>query len=267
VATLSLRFIGISCFVDGRETDPFVKRAVLLNDAHAQHRGDSPHIPYIEVEQQDLADDLEIRPSADPYVRGTRTYVRFNLDGERISLLNATQGDGRLTIIPTYFERIPAMTVVCPDCPPTPRSDIFDEKPPRDLVAGYFDIRSGFLSSGPVEDEATRFEDGTNWPPRRLARWAQLDLTYAGNRAEILLESFDGRRSRIIPVKRDTALVTIGNLKEEDILETTLKTDPDQLGHFSMYYDLGETSALPKTRPIPTLTKSALRGCSPSNWP
>jgi hypothetical protein len=263
---LSLRFIGISCFVDGREKDPFAKRLILPNDMHAEHRGDGAHIPYIEVDLEDLAPNVALEPSK-TFTRGTRTYRRFDLDGERISVTNANRGDGRLTVVPTFEERVPSMILVCPDCPPTPRPECFESAPPRDLVAAYFDIRTGFLSSGPIEDEQTRFDEGSNWPPRRLARWVQLDLAYHGTHAEILLESFDGKSSRVIPVKRDAALVTIGNMKEEDIEERVLVADPDRLGHFDMYYDLGDSRQLPKKRPRPTIQKGALRGCAPSNWP
>ncbi len=213
-----------------------------------------------------VAPTANVTPSA-TFTRGTRTFHRFDLDGERISIRNASQGNGRLVVIPTFAERVPSMTLVCPDCPPFPRKECFAAAPPRDLVAAYFDIRSGFLNSGPVEEEATRFEEGSNWPPRRLARWAQLDLEYHGTEAEILIEAFDGSGSRVIPLKRETSSITIGNQREVDIEERPLASDAEGVGHFEMYYDLGDSRQLPKLRPRPTTDKGALRGCAPSNWP
>jgi hypothetical protein len=263
---LSVRFIGISCFVDGRESDTFVKRLILPTDTHGMHRGDGPHIPYVEVDIEDLAPGAEIKQSK-TYTRGSRTYNRYHLDAERVSIRNASQGNGRLVVIPTFEERVPSMTLVCPDCPPTPRPECFEKAPPSDVVTAYFDVRSGYLSSGPVEEEETRFEQGSNWPVRRLAQWAQLDLAYHGGRAEILLERFDGSGTRVIPLKRDASLITVGNQREEDIEQTALKATEARVGHFSMYYDLGDALLLPKKRPQPTLGMGGVRGCAPSAWP
>lgn len=266
MSTLAIRFIGIICFVDGREGDSFVKRVLLPNDQHAEHRGGPAHIPYIEVDLEDLGRDSKIEPSK-VYTRGGRTFHRYDVDGERISIKNAGQGNGRLVVLPPFSERIPSMTLVCPDCPPNPKSECFAPAPPRDLAVAYFDIRTGFLTSGPVEEEETRFEEGSNWPTRRLARWAQLDMSFQGESAEILLEQFDGSGRRTIPLKRSAYMVTIGNQMEDDIEERTLKTNNEQEGHFSMYYDLGDAKLLPKKRPRPTVAKTALRGCAPMNWP
>lgn len=263
---LSVRFLGIICFVDGRETDSFVKRVVIPPDMHASHRGGGPHIAYLEVDIEDVVRGAEVKPSK-TYTRDTRTFHRFDLNGERVSIRNASQGNGRLTVVPTFEERVPAMTLVCPDCPPSPRPECFETAPPADVVTAYFDIRSGYLSSGPVEEEETRFEQGSNWPVRRLAQWAQLDLAYHGGRAEILIERFDGSGARVIPLQRDAAVITMGNLLEEDIEQPVRKEREERLGHFSMYYDLGDARLLPKKRPQPTLGKGALRGCAPTNWP
>src|SRR5215212_7323083 len=127
---ISMRFIGIICFADGREKDSFVKRVILPTDMHAEHRGDGPHIPYVEVEMDDLASETALTPSK-TFIRGGRTYHRFDLHGERVAIRNAGQGNGRLMVIPTFDERVPSMTLVCPDCPPNPKPECFEASPPH----------------------------------------------------------------------------------------------------------------------------------------
>lgn len=267
MSVITLRFIGICCVVEGREKDQFVKRAILPADRHGAHRNDGPHIPYVEIEASDLPKDEAVNASK-TFTRGahplTRTYHRFDLAGERVSIRNAGQGNGRLIEIPTFGERVPRMTLVCPDCPPNPRAECFDPAPPRDLVAAYFDMRSGYLSAGPVENDVTTFEEGSKWPPRRLAQWAQLDVTFQGDHAEVLIEKFDGSSSRTIPLARDAAVVTFGNQLEVDIEETSAKST-DRSAHFDMYYDIGQD--LPAIRPKPSKSKGGLRACAPITWP
>ena len=263
---ITLRFVGTCCFVDGREMDPFVKRAILPTDLRGADHKDGPHIPYVEIEADDLGKGSTVKASK-TFTRGersaARSFLRFHLDGEQISIRNAGQGNGRLVVIPTFDERVPRMTLVCPECPPNPRPECFVAAPPRDLVAAYFDIRSGYLSAGPIEEEETRFEQGSNWPARRLARWAELDVAFQGDHAEILIEKFDRSGSRTIPLKRGASVVTVGNQMEIDIEENG--SSYDRSGHFDMYYDLGV--GLPDKRPRPAVAKTAIRNCAPANWP
>jgi hypothetical protein len=265
MAMITVMFKGMCCFADGRATDVFAKRVILPRDREFDLHGDEPHVPYVEIEADDLLSADVVEPSKS-YKRGDgvleRTYYRFDLDGERVSIRNAAQGTG-LVVVPTFDERVPKMTMVCPDCPPNPRPECFLPAPPPELVAAYFDIRSGFLNAGPVEAAETVFDEGTQWAPRRLAQWAQLDLSVHGERAEILIEKFDGSGSRTIPLKPFAAAITIGNGREEDIEERATSTNRRE--HFDMYYDLA--AELPTKRPRPMVPKSALRACAPTQWP
>lgn len=266
MSMLTLHFSGMCCFVDGRQNDRFAKRVVLPRDTHFAEFKDAPHVPYVEVDADDLQQGANVRPTK-TYARAdgplTRRFHRFNLDGERVSVRNAARGNGMLVVVPTFDERVPRMTLVCPDCPPNPSEECFSSKPPSDLIAAYFDIRTGYLNAGVLEPGETAFDDGSQWPARRLARWAQLDLAIHGDRAEIVIEKFDGSAKRVIPLKRGAGVVTIGNGREEDIEETS--TGSNRREHFDMYYDLG--ADLPSKRPRPTTPKSAIRGCAPAQWP
>lgn len=263
----TVRFAGICCFIDGRERDTFVKRAILPADRHPSHHHHEPHIPYVEIETRDLMRGAKIAPSKE-FVRGerdlARSFYRFDLVGERVSVHNAGQGNGRLVVVPTFSERVPSMTLVCPGCPPNPSEDCFSATPPPDLVAAYFDLRTGFLNAGPLDPEETRFDTGSNWPTRKLTRWAQLDLEYHGDHAEILLEKFDGSSSRTIPLNSEAGTITIGNQVETDIEETSMR-GTDRRAHFEMYYGLA--SELPTSRPAPCNPAGILHGCAPLNWP
>lgn len=265
MAMLTLHFSGMCCFVDGRETDPFAKRVILPRDLHFAKYKDAPHVPYLEIDADDLPRGANVRPTK-TYARSdgpsTRSFHRFNLDGERVWIRNAAQGNG-LVVVPTFEERVPRMTLVCPDCPPNPRADCFSATPPAGLIAAYFDIRSGYLNAGQLEPGETTFDEGSQWPPRRLARWGRLDLPIHGNRAEIVIEKIDGSATRLISLKQHASVVTIGNGREQDIDETS--SGSNRREHFDMYYDLGD--GLPQRRPRPTTPKSAIRGCAPAQWP
>jgi hypothetical protein len=272
MGVITVRFMGICCFVAGREGDRFAKRAVLPADQHAAHHDSPPHIAYVEIEADDLADDSETAGGI-PFTRSegseVRSYRRFDLNGERVSVRNVTasrngNGEAALVVVPTFDERVPAMTRVCPECPPQPRAECFDDAPPRQLIASYFDIGSAYLSAGPVEEEVTAFDEGSQWPARRLARWAQVDATFEGDRAELVIEKFDGSSTRTIPLSSDASVVTVGNQLETDILGTSPR-GTDRRAHFAMYYDLGEN--LPEKRPRPTRSMGGVRGCAPTTWP
>jgi len=262
MSVITIRFLGICCFIDGRERDPFVKRVILPRDSHCKSRGDEPHIPHLQIDAADVQQRNGIAVK-DTFKSGSRDCQRIDVCGERISIRNAAQGDGRLVVLPTFRERIPHMTLVCPDCPPYPRPECFVDVPPSDLVAAYFDLHSGFLSAGAIEEEETRFDHGSNWPTRRLAHWAEVDLMYHGNHAELVLDKFDGSGSRSILLKRDTPFITIANQPESDIVARDATADRRM--HFDMYYELG--AGLPDKRPRPANAKGVVLGCAPTNWP
>jgi hypothetical protein len=266
MSMLTIHFNGMCCFLDGREADSFTKRVVLPRDMHFAEYKDDPHVPYLEIDADDLQRGATVRPSK-TYARGdgatARSFHRFTLDGERVWIRNVAHGNGHLVVVPTFDERIPQMTLVCPDCPPNPRTECFLPNPPDDLIAAYFDIRSGYLNAGLLELGETAFDEGSQWPTRRLAKWACLDLAVHGDRAEIVIEKFDGTGARVIPLRRGAGVVTIGNGREQDIEETS--TGSNRREHFEMYYDLG--AELPAKRPRPTTPKSAIRGCAPAQWP
>jgi len=262
MSVISIRFLGICCFIDGREKDPFTKRVILPRDRNCKSRCDDPHVPHLQVDASEVAQRTRVTPAA-TFKNGSRDWQRIDLDGERISIRNAVRGDGRLVEVPTFGERIPHMTLVCPDCPPYPRDECFADTPPSDLVAACFDLHGGYLSAGAIEDEETRFDQGSNWPTRRLAHWAQVDLSFHGEQAEVLIEKFDGSGSRSILLKKDTPFVTIANQPESDIVPR--EATSNRRAHFDMYYDLG--SGLPEKRPRPANTMGVVLGCAPTNWP
>jgi hypothetical protein len=261
---LTLHFKGTCCIVDGRESDPFVKRVVMPRDTQYAALGEEPHVPYVEIEAGDLG-DATIVP-AKSYTRGEGAlavaYHRFELDAERVSIANVVPGNS-LIVVPTLDERIPKMTLVCPDCPPRPRGECLDAVPPPDLVAACFDIHTGYLNTGLLELQPTTFDEGSNWPSRRLAHWVRLDVPVQGDSASIVLEKYDGSGMRTIPLKPDASTVTIGSGRDEDIEDRA--TGSNRREHFDLYYSLGEN--LPAFRPRPTIPMSAIRACAPTTWP
>lgn len=265
MSMLTLHFKGTCCIVDGRSSDPFTKRVVMPRDTQYAALGEEPHVPYIEIEADELSDDASITPTKS-YTRGEGVlavaYHRFELDGERVSVAGAAPGNG-LVVVPTFDERVPKMTLVCPDCPPTPRAECFDAAPPAGLVAAYFDIHGGYLNSGLLELQPTTFDEGSNWPSRRLAHWVRLDMPLASDHPDLVLEKYDGSGTRTIPLKSSASIITIGSGREEDIEDRA--TGSNRREHFDLYYSLGEN--LPAFRPRPTIPMSAIRACAPTTWP
>jgi hypothetical protein len=271
MSTLTVRFMGICCFLDSwGKTSHFSKRILLPVDMRAGERDDGRHIPYLEL---DILDEPQVTgdfTTVATYTREGRAYRRFHLSGDRIRILNAaTPENAQLNVLNTFRERVPSLTALTPELADHLPSEYFSVTPPRDRVAAYFDVHHGDLHAGPSTIFPIRFDPvpgSPAIPPRRLAGWVELQIPITEGEGPVIeVKSFgeSGLGTRTIRLSTLTDCVTIGNQLESDI--AMLPFDPAQFRnedfreHFLLYYDLYPT--IPANLSRPSRTASAINGC------
>lgn len=274
MSTLTIRFTGISCFLDARgPQDKFVKRVLLPVDNHvhdADRNNDGPHIPYIEfdiLDRPQVHGDFLARKT---YPRDGVSYHRFQLSGDRITVTNTVQPNpARLNILSTYDERVPKMALVTRDKFKVPEPEYFDDHPDSKKVAAYFDIQYGDLHAGPVSQRSTVFSGDTAWPERRLAASVELQVKIRdGEGPKILIESFNGNGfgQRTIELDPMTACITIGNQLQADIETNGSMLSPENFrAHYALCYDLFKN--VPASAPRPENGATIRNGCIGSQYP
>lgn len=277
MSTLTVRFIGICCFLDAPPKDSrFKKRVVLPVDTRVDERADGEHVPYLEVDILDepmhsggFADTVD-------YTRENLRYRRFHLSGDRITIRNSVPPPHGLRVLSTYEEQAPSLTRVTPDLREPPGPEYFEATPPADKVVAFFDIQYGDLHAGPPAPRLTTFSQPTQWPGnRRLASWIELQVPIEDGRGPVIdVESFGTRGfgRRTIELSDRTSRITIGNQLEHDIDRKCIEcADPTQLrpedfrAHFALYYDLFPN--VPANRSVPVRSFAIENGCVPVRFP
>jgi len=267
MTTITMRFIGICCFLD---TPGGGKRVVLPVDKRANERGDGKHVPYLEVEVIDQPLVQGLFDEEWTYVRDLVTYRRYHLSGDRVRISNLVISPGAsLNQLATYSERVPALTLVTPALRRDVGVAVLHDPPDPDRAAAYFDITHGDLHAGPPNNFPTRFSAQTQWPTRRLAQWVELQVPIPDGHGPTI--HIDGAEfgERTIQLAPRTTRITIGNQLPADIERNT--GDPAALQsedfreHFRLYYDL--LTEVPNGYSLPERTAALPNGCVGSQYP
>jgi hypothetical protein len=296
MATMTVRFRGICCFIDKKNGDgekkngeSVYKRVVLPNGKSHQHDDQEEHLPIIEF----YADDLKTAPDDLPRFDYTRPgdaaqYQRIELDTPvHIELLNTPQGksDPGLNLEDSLVHL----------------ADLVDEdiqlkrtllgpalKVDSKLVIAVVDLPKGVLMAGPPEPVITKFPNSRKFSERRAARWLEhitqvdgefgLRLTPLGQPRPVAREIWFKSSTRMITIANEPLRFIVGHFVTKPP-KPAAKTGPEgrsaapvmsmaklgkPTGHFDMYWDL---IADPPARPVPEPSQGLGPGCSPSNIP
>jgi hypothetical protein len=285
---LLIRFRGICSHLDlstngnganGRKR----KRTVLVRhrngNAAIEH-----HIPYIEFYADDVAQfspGLRVFQYSKPGVDGT--FARVDLeDGTEIRI--AGKKPGYVEQESNYERDIPHMKDIVRDekSRRAARGLLVAEANDvdRERAAAVFDMPEGRLMAGEPEAMITRFDERVGFEPRRLARWADLQVEITPPLVLELIPLGASGPKREIRFKETLRMITIGNEPERLILGVMATgesshsdghdhaqngTPVQPTGHFILYYDLLENAPVSKPVPIPTLLTGA--GCPNNNIP
>jgi hypothetical protein len=288
MATVTVRFRGICCFIDPTNGESFKKRVVLPNGGNHHHVGMEAHVPIIEF----FADDLKSAPSDVERISYTRPgddgqYQRIELEEPvMIELLNAEMGaitpgpnfeDSVIHLDSLMSEKLELKrTLLGPAASVSPA-----------LAAAVIDLPGGTLMAGPPESSVTRFPAPVKFQPRRIARWLEHIVDVKGAFGLQLTSLRDPEAPpRQIWFKDTTRLITIGNEPMRAIVghfvpraEGAVAADEPQhgghdgdadaprlqaTGHFDIYWDL---IADPPFRPVPEPFQTTGPGCGPATKP
>ena len=260
---LSVRILGICCLLDpAQPSDSFRKRVVIPIDDMM-----SPaHIPYIEFESKDVDPNTPGLSQEYTHHNGAVQYRRYTLQGQSISI-DPVDISADFVVTNLYSDCVPPMTKVCSSLRAHPQAGCFVQSPPASLLAAYFDISHGTLTTGPLNEARTAFVPHDQFAPARLPQWVDLLLPVTSSTPVITLSRFgNGQQPVRIKLKEGVDQITIGHQPESEITGTPV-ADPEE--HFHLFYNLADKGTAPPMMkaPVPTKALSLVNGCSPTNWP
>lgn len=292
MATITVRFRGICCFIDKTNGESFNKRVVLPNGKGPQHGDHEKHLPIIEY----FADDLKYPPEGLKRADYTRPgdsaqYQRIELDEPmHIELLGSSPlgpvPEGKITAglnLPDSLIHLEELVEQKLQLKRTLRGPAMQVDP--NLVVAVIDLPKGVLMAGPPEPVITKFPNSPKFSERRAARWLE-HMFVVGGEFGLRLTPLGGQsqpEAKEIWFKSSTRLITIANeplryivghfvAKPEKLAPAPAVTMDmgtpagNSTGHFDMYWDLiADPPARP--RPIPEPSLGLGPGCSPSNIP
>lgn len=292
MATITVRFRGICCFLEPTNGEPFKKRVVLPNGKGHQHSELEEHLPIIEF----YADDLEGDGPAGLKVSGTYTrpgddaqYRRISIDRPMmIEMVGTPPGD--VMKGPGLKESTIHLDTLLDQKFELKRSLLGEASAVNpDLVHAVIDLPKGLLMPGPPEHAMTRFLKPAKFQERRLARWlehtAELDedqrfglkLTPLGDRFKESIRITFKESTRLITIAHEPLNLIVGKVvprKVEDVEHDSNGhpngngngSQPQQTtGHFDLYWDL--IANPPESRPVPAPTAGGGPGCGPLDKP
>jgi hypothetical protein len=211
------------------------------------------------------------------YARDLVSYRRYQLSGDRITIVNAVQRKGaKLNILSTYKERVPSITSITMGKLTYAADKFYSDHPASNDVAAIFDMQFGDLHAGPVSLAPTQFSEPTAFKPaRRLAQWVELQVPIKdGEGPRLEIESFNGNGfgKRTIQLTETTDHITIGNQLKEDIEVGPAAFNPNRppspenfRAHFGMVYDL--FNKVPRNASRPQNGMTIRNGCVGSQIP
>jgi hypothetical protein len=271
MATMTVRFRGICCFIDKTNGESFNKRVVLPNGRSHQHDEHEEHLPIIEF----FADDLKAAPEDLPRINYTRPgddakYQRIELDEPVYIELLGTAARGAIEPGLNLEESLIHL------------QDLVDEdiqlkrtlrgpavKVDPKLVVAVIDLPKGMLMAGPPEPNITKFPNSQKFTERRAARWLEhitqvegefgLRLTPLGKPRPVAREIWFKSSTRMVTIANEPLRFIVGHFVKKPMAKPAKPT-----GHFDMYWDL---IADPPSRPVPEPSQGLGPGCSPSNIP
>jgi hypothetical protein len=257
------------------------KRRTILVSHHGNQ--DTPiehHTSYVEFYADDVrafSPELRVVSYSKPGVDGR--FARVDLTkGTIIRLKDTDPGD--VEEAPSYRRDVPHFSEILKSFPEANRTiapGLVGSINKLDTARAFaaFDMPAGTLYAGEPENTITRFPKNINFPPRRLARWAELQATVAAGPITLELSSTTGP-THAIEFTENLRMLTIGNEPERLILGVIENqaahshagaTPTQPSGHFALYYNLLDNPPLESDRavPIPTLLGGA--GCNNNNYP
>jgi len=259
MSTVTILFEGLCCHVERPAAGGFTaERRTILPITKPPH----PHIPYIEMFDADIKEAANSDFTfSKPYPRGNLICRYVKLNDVRIELLNITSTSPS-EVLSSFRQRIPTLQGVEPNFAKI-NPALLNQTIGPGLVAAYFDMSAGILSSGPSESFRTEFVPPHHWPKKHLGQWAQLDVEISGTRPVLRVTDLAAPfKERVLTLEDGADVITIGNQVEGDIQGSPLGVG----GHFETFYSL---SASPLTNPPkPKVTTMGLGvGCSNSTFP
>lgn len=263
--TLDVLILGISCIANPQTGGPLPKRVLFPTD-NLWYPSHPPHVAFLEVEEEDLLyDPGTIGGLSERYTRFGRYYRRFELSSHKITIdnIDTTQGFYEKSV---YRDHVPKMKNVQPDLSTYPKADCYLEKPPADLIAGYFDIAYGILGVRRVASYLSYFSPPP--PPNTLpngyfAISPQLRVKINDEAPTIRVTNLDtGYVSKLI-LKPTATEISIGNLTAPTLAGYTKEDDPPH--DSKLFYNLAVTPVDPM--PVPSKPQGIETACIPVGWP
>ena len=214
MATITVRFRGICCFIDPEKGgNGFKKRVVLPNGKNHEHAGMEEHLSIIEYYIDELSSTVPDGLKTESYSRpgDDAKYQRIELDKPMVvEFLNVVSTakvdpganlDGRLIRLDQLAPNVLRRNLLGPI-----------QNVEGDYAKVVMDLPGGTLMAGPPEASRTRFPDVPKFGNRRVARWLELVLEVNGQFG-LKMTPIGGQPSEAkeIYFEEGTGLITIAN--------------------------------------------------------
>lgn len=298
MATITVRFRGICCFIDPTNGESFKKRVVLPNGGAHQHSDREEHLSIIEY----FADDLKNPPEDMRIIEYTRPgdggqYQGIVIDEPVWIELLGTAPQGTITRGLNLEESLIHLSELVDEDIRLKRTLLgpANRVDPK-LVVAVMDLPKGVLMAGPPEPVVTRFPNSPKFSERRAARWLEhitqieeeegesvgqfgLRLTPLGKPHPVPKDIWFEKSTRLITIANEPLRFIVGhfvtNPPKPKVSATPqgamaavpapiVKTTGKPTGHFDMYWDLISD---PPSRPVPEPSLGTGPGCAPANKP
>lgn len=269
MATVTIRFRGICCFIDPTNGEDFKKRVVLPR--HGDHSSMEEHLPVIEFLADDLINDevpdgLESVYFMRPGDEGQYRYVKIK-EPSCIQLVGTKAG--AIETADNLKDAVVSIDSLVPDEVLTLKKSLLGPalKVKPTLAAAVVDLPAGKLDAGSFETSLTSFPPPVPFKPRYLAKSLQ-HTTQVDGELGVQLTTLGEKNPvpKTLWFKATTRMVTIANEPLRLIVNHIMQAPTGAAaGHFDMYWDL--IAEPPESRPVPNTNLGTGPGCAPSTKP
>jgi len=214
MATITVRFRGICCFIDPENGgNGFKKRVVLPNGKSHEHAGMEKHLSIIEYYADELKSSVPDNFKTESYSRpgDDAKYQRIELDKPMVIEFLGAVPTAKVDSGATLAGRLIRLDELAPN---VLRRNLLG---PIQQVEGEYakvvmDLPGGTLMAGPPEASRTSFPKVPKFGSRRVARWLELILEVDGEFG-LRLTPLGGpvSEAKEIYFEEGTGLITIAN--------------------------------------------------------
>src|SRR5215212_5745293 len=261
--SIDVRIYGLGTLIN-LPIGPYRNRFVFPRDTYAKTKEEA-HRGFVEVADQDMTEQPGGVPPTLVYYRSGVKYSRWILTEHIVRIANGSDNGAPLYRTGDFERYVPSMLDVNPGLPCDPRVESTYYFVIPEYFSGFFDVRSGSIDIGELEEEKTEFRRQYSHELTRRAEYTPIsvlmNVPLEESYAVVVVEGPWNTYSAIF-VKSGSA-ISVGNAREEDIVGPgSGEGRPEQ---FLIYYNLAPRK--PCDPGLPQIMQVPINACTVTTWP